>query len=80
MVSNRRPTKLRLDSDGVKMETSGLRLSVWLVVVTLALIGAFLLVRPGRQRKADERLAAAYGSHEAASILPRRGPSAAPAA
>ena len=47
MVSNRRPTKLRVDSDGVKIETSGVRPSVWLVVVALALIGAFLLVRPG---------------------------------
>ena len=61
MVSNRRPTKLRVDSDGVKMETSGVRPSVWLVAVALALTGAFLLLRPGGQRQAGERLAAPAG-------------------
>jgi hypothetical protein len=74
MVSNRRPTKLRVDSDGVKIETSGVRPGVWLVVVALGLIGAFLLVRPGRQQNADERPAAAGKSAPNLAAITQAGP------
>jgi hypothetical protein len=57
MTSKGRPTKLRVDADGVRMQTSGVRPGVWLVVLALALVGAIVVfVRPSR-RSADESTA-----------------------
>ncbi|MGD0948897.1 MAG: hypothetical protein ABSA52_15910 [Candidatus Binatia bacterium] len=59
MTSRGRPTKLRVDADGVRMETSGVRPGVWLVVLVLALVGATVVFfQPGR-RSADEATAPA---------------------
>ncbi len=56
MTSHTRPTKLRVDSDGVRIETSGVRLRIWLLLAAAGLVVAALvgLVRPARRDAADD--------------------------
>ena len=58
-MSNRRRAGGRVDSDGVNIEKAGVRPKVWLAVLALALVGAFLLVGPGGRRHAEEGAAGA---------------------
>jgi len=59
MTSRGRPTKLRVDADGVRMQTSGVRPWVWLVVLVLALVGATVVFFRPVHRSADEATAPA---------------------
>ena len=57
MSADERSTRLRVDSDGVKIiESSGVRTGVWLLVLAMSLIGAaiFLAARPRTQSSLDE--------------------------
>jgi hypothetical protein len=56
MASHPRATKVREDSDGVRIETSGVRGRVWLLVAAMGLVvvALLLLARPGRHQRADE--------------------------
>jgi len=56
MASHPRPTKVRVDSDGVRIETSGVRGRVWLLVAAMGLVVVALLLvaGPSRHQRADE--------------------------
>lgn len=56
MASHTRPTKRRVDRDGVRIETSGVRGRVWLLAAAMGLIvvALLLLARPARHQTADE--------------------------
>lgn len=56
MAKGSRPTKLRVDSDGVKTaETPGVRPGVWLLIVALGLVGALIaFLRPSTRDGAME--------------------------
>jgi hypothetical protein len=70
MTSKGRAKKLRVDADGVRMETPGVRPAVWLVMLALALVGAIVVfVRPGH-RSADEATAPAAPADKVALNVP----------
>jgi hypothetical protein len=72
MTSKGRATKLRVDADGVRMQTSGVRPGVWLVVLALALVGATVIFfRPGH-RSADEATAPAAPAGKVGVNVPGR--------
>jgi hypothetical protein len=50
------PTKLHIDSDGVRIETSGVRGGVWLLAGAMTLVAAALLMlaRPSRRENVEE--------------------------
>ena len=56
MASHPRATKVRVDSDGIRIETSGVRGRVWLLVAAMGLVVAalLLLARPARHQRADD--------------------------
>src|SRR5512143_1029464 len=55
MASYTRPTKLRVDRDGVRIETIGVRGRVWLLLGAMALVAVALvaLLRPARHAGGD---------------------------
>lgn len=59
MANANRPTKLRVDSDGVRtIETPGIRPGVWLVIAALALLGTLIaFLRPSTRGGAAESVA-----------------------
>lgn len=67
MANQTRPTKLHVDGDGVRIETTGVRGRVWFLVVAIGLVGVALLLvfRPARRASTDEI---------AAAPAPKRGP------
>jgi hypothetical protein len=74
MASYTRPTKLRVDSDGVRIEVSGVRGRVWLLLAAMALVVVALvaLVRPARRDSADESAVAQTRTSSAPSAAPGR--------
>lgn len=60
MASHTRPTKLRVDRDGVRIETTGVRGSVWLLAgaIGLVCVALLLLVRLARHENPDPSVAA----------------------
>ena len=78
MASNTRPTKMHVDSDGVRIETSGVRGRVWLLVGALGLVAfaLFLLGRPAHHQAADE--VAAVPQHKPAATVADTEPAARP--
>ncbi|HVN85422.1 MAG TPA: hypothetical protein VMW17_11300 [Candidatus Binatia bacterium] len=61
MANERRGKRLRVDSDGVKIETSGVRPGVWLLLAAVAVIVVALMVRRGHR---SEEATVAAGSRE----------------
>jgi len=60
MASYTRPSKLRVDSDGVRIETIGVRGRIWLLLAAMALVVVVLvaLLRQGRRDGGDDSAAA----------------------
>ena len=60
MASHTRPTKLRVDRDGVRIETTGARGSVWLLAGAIGLVclALLVLVRLARHENPDASVAA----------------------
>jgi len=56
MAADDRSTRLRIDSDGVKIQHSGVRTGVWLLVLAMGLIGVavFLAARPTIKGNLDD--------------------------
>jgi len=56
MATHPRPPKVRVDSDGVRIETSGVRGRVWLLVAAMSLVVVALLLvaGPARHQRVDE--------------------------
>jgi hypothetical protein len=61
MASPTRPTKLRVDRDGVRIETTGVRGRIWLLVAAMGvvLVALLVLVRHGQHELPDKIVAAA---------------------
>ena len=75
MAKDTPSTKLRVDSDGVRIETSGVRGRIWLLVTAIMLVAValFVLVRPGRhQNSSDEKVVAAPHQPSARPPVARR--------
>lgn len=75
MARDGRPTKLQVDSDGVRTERAGVRPGVWVAALAIVLIGVALLVRvrPTPYRGVEQTMASHVAAPQGADKPPKPG-------